>query len=262
MLNQAVAGLGQSFLQNRAMQQRATEAELDRQMKQQLMDEQVAQRREATQARQSFYNARQTEADANAKARQDAADAAKQKQVLADKQEWLKNVIQLNAGGQLKNLDTVNQALANDEHWGPTGIQLQAPPQKAPPQVGQNSIAAGLDYVNKLEAQAAAVKDSDPETYARLKKQIGILTDSMDPSAFQNVTEEQVDPTTGKVTSRKTYKQRVGGQAAPAPLSPEGFQNWLGTRNNITGGPVGPGPFTADNPGPLGPTTGGLALPQ
>ena len=206
------------------MQQRANEAELDREMKQQLMDEQVAQRREATQARQSFYNARQTEADATAKARQDVATTAQQRAALQDKQMLLQQAIQLNSTGQLtdEGRQNFNDWLSGDEHFGVTGLQLQAPPQKAPPQAGQNSVAGALQQADKWRQQAAGLADGDPNK-DRFNKYADTLEGSVDPAAVAEISQTVGGDLSGKggiTIKRKVPSSQVQTQAPAAGAAP------------------------------------------
>lgn len=63
-----------------------------------------------------------------------------------DKQEMLKTMLNLNAGGMLddEGIKKVNDWIESDPDISKTGIHIKAPPQKAPPQVGQNSVAQAL----------------------------------------------------------------------------------------------------------------------
>lgn len=231
MLLQEMNQLGGSFRANRTLDQAALDRELDRQLRQQVVDEQVSERREATQARQQHYQAQQTAADAAAKARQDQADAVNKRLEMQDKQNTLKELIQLNASGALQNLDGVNDWLSNDDHFGQTGIQLKEPPQAPPSHVGQNATAAGIEYLNGLYTKRDQA--ADKATKDRLSKQIQVMESSLDPSAFETVTQEQLDDM-GKVVGRTIskrprstgtglgdqFKQWMSQQGLGAPGSP------------------------------------------
>lgn len=82
LLNRSMGDLGQSFLENRKMDAAVNERELDRQLKQQMLDETVAQRRENTDARNQHFKAEEQHYR-NIEGQMAATQAQKQQELLA-----------------------------------------------------------------------------------------------------------------------------------------------------------------------------------
>lgn len=234
MLDQALGNMGQGFFQNRALQQQNAEQDLNRQMRQQMLNDSLDVRSEYNQQRSDALQANAQARQDDASARNQLAAVAQQRQDLADKQTLLQTMIQLNAGGQLTDTgrDKFNTWLGNDPHFGQTGIQLQSPPMRPAPNVGQNSAAAALQQADRYYAIAAGLPDNDPNKQ-RYQQWGQMLQNSIDPSAYQTVTTKDAQ---GNATTRKVpvagaglandfstwMQQRAGaqGQQPGLPLPP------------------------------------------
>lgn len=257
MLNESMQGLGDAFFKNRVLQQQADERELDRQMKQQIAGD-------ATDARRQYYqNATAARQDA-ADARNKIADVAQQQADQKAAQDMLQAGLHINLAGAWApgGRESFNKAIAANKYLGPTGIQIGEPAQKAPPQVGQNSLAAGIKFRNDLAAQRDALADGDPRK-EDLTKQINMMDTTFDPSAMESYTEEKLDPVTGKVTSRVTGKRPRGQIDGPGSITKGGFQAWQAQQGqldpNVWGGQSGP---VSLPPGMTPPAPGPFTPPQ
>jgi hypothetical protein len=158
LLNRSIENMGQSFGQAR----RET---TDANYRQRLLDQEI-ERQKAAQAHYDQMN--QNEQDAN--------KVRAQAQVDKDDQETLSTLTQLNASGALKDRDAVNNWLKAHPKFGKIGLALQEPPQKPPPQVGQNSVAQALRQADAFAAQADA--ESDPVKKAKYLDSEKILRES------------------------------------------------------------------------------------
>lgn len=166
LVNSSLNNLGDALLQDRMIRMRQSEAQADRDLRTRQLDATLSEADKRTQIERDRLGAQQQHYKTIEEQNAARAAATANQQDIADKGRMLQTLIQLNAGGQLQDLDSVNSWLAEDPHFAQTGIQLKEPPTKPDPQVGQNSYAQALK-----QAQAyhdAAAKATDPEEVKRL----------------------------------------------------------------------------------------------
>lgn len=136
LLNRSMENAGNAFAQRRAQQNQE-----QRDISQELI-------------RRKMLDVEQQRARATGEHEQRMESQFTTRAAQQDKQDMLKTVLNLNAGGMLDDEDIkrFNDWLENDPDLSKTGIHIKAPPQKAPPQVGQNSVAAALEQAAKYRA--------------------------------------------------------------------------------------------------------------
>lgn len=256
MLNQAISGLGNSFMQNRAMAQRANEAEMERDLKERMLEEQIQGRKDvATQTnavREDNAKARQQHFDAEMQhwknmetAAQGSSDAKVQQLQQRAKEfahkswdnsvKWFSDQVKdglmdasqaqtglTKAYGNLP--DQTKQILADN----PSVMALQSGDidWKNPPTKADSSPAAvkTMKAIQDMESQADDVEDDDPDQAQYLRDNANILRSSLQrrppPGLRKSVTTK--DPRTG---SQQTVSGPAGdvdaaiGGGGPAPAA-------------------------------------------
>ncbi len=205
-LNRSMEGLGDTFRQNR-LDKRKEEEDMRREMLQQ----QMANASEERQKRGLSIEEQRLQEEKNRGQRE------QQQGELQDKQRFLQTLMQLNATGQLADLDSVNEFLASDPYFSQVGIQLKEPPKKPEANVGQSAVARALreadywkskgntDYATKLEKWADLQGAPKPEANNFVETETKPAIDPMGkPIPGQTVT----------TTKRRTP---AGSPAAVAP---------------------------------------------
>lgn len=136
LLNRSMEGAGQAFAQRRAQQNQEQRDIANELFHRKMLDVNEARANATAEHEQRMET-------------QFTTRAAQQ-----DKQDMLKTVLNLNAGGMLDDdgIKSVNAWIDGDPELSRTGIHIKAPPAKAPPQVGQNSLAQALEQADKFEA--------------------------------------------------------------------------------------------------------------
>lgn len=150
LLNQSLDDLGSGLLKRKMLQEQTDQRLQQGMLGQQGID--VAKQRTAME--EQHYKTMEGKAD-------NATSLAEQRAQLQDKQKMLQTVMMLNAGGQLQDLDSVNDWLQNDDHFGPIGLQLAKPPEPKSAQVGQNALAQAYQQANEWRTRASATEDPD-----------------------------------------------------------------------------------------------------
>lgn len=153
LVNSSFNQLGDSLLQNRMLEMRAKENAANDVTRQKQLDLETE--------RVNLEKARGNAAEQHYRTMEGHDTTRMSQQDQRDKAALLQTVIGLNAGGQIDDLDSVNEWLANDEHFGPTGIQLKAPPAKPTPQAGQNALAQAYRQADMFRQQAGESDDPD-----------------------------------------------------------------------------------------------------
>ncbi len=145
-----------------------------------------------------------------------------------DKQEMLKTVLGLNAGGQLdeEGIKQVNDWITKDPDLSKTGIHIKAPPQKAPPQAGQNSVAQALERAQAFRESGNTEYADMLENWARKQSTEYDTVSEEFPaepgtpgtpaeSHFFGADTPAIPPTPGTPKRTITRKVPVGAPAAP-----------------------------------------------
>ena len=178
MVDQQLNQLGQTLLQQRQMQQTGQYQQAE--LKYRQLAEQAAVNR--YEAAQHHYDAMEKIGASNEDARNKNAAAEldfRQKELaqrdtaqsqganqqdLQNKQQMLQSVIALNATGQLDDdaRNDVNSWLSDDEHFGPTGIQISKPDPSLAKTAGKD--AAVVNALKQAQAyRLAASQATDPD---------------------------------------------------------------------------------------------------
>lgn len=197
MLNSSIANAGQAIASRHHQQ-----AEED--FRRQQLDLEIARRNAAEQHYEQME-----------KQQANTADKQQQAELLKEKQGVLNSIMQLNASGQLSNLDDVNDWLANDPHFGQVGLQLKEPNAKPPPQVGQNAVAQALQQADQWRTKAGA--ETDPAN----KQRYAGYADMLEKSAAQ-----QTQPKVNTADFDTETTETPGEKGVPeVPAQPS---TWLG----------------------------------
>lgn len=213
--------LGGAFRNRRLDQERRDQTGIENSLRQQMLTRQIG-----------HETRMETKAD-------DANKLATDRNTMQDKQRLLQTIMGLNAGGQLDDhgLSDVNDWLANDEHFSQVGLHLAKPPKKAPPQVGQNSVAQALKQAEEFRAagnekyatmleQWAEKQSTDTTTETTEEKHPAVDEASHNEGGFlgiggKKVVDSPAVPETVVKTTRKVPVKRVrvtGPDGAPGTI--------------------------------------------
>jgi hypothetical protein len=200
LLNNSLDQLGETFLKQRMLEEQKKKGDEELGLRRQQLGIEQGRADAAT----AHYNKMET-------AQTDAAAKAQQAADLRDKQQMLQTVMQLNVGGALApgSLDSVNQWLRDDEHFGKTGMQLIPPKEKAP-QAGQNALAQAYQQADMWKTKADQARTTDPEKAAQYDefstnlRKWGNLQANAAPKVERNTSITSTDPSdpNKKITQR------------------------------------------------------------
>lgn len=185
-LNRSLEGVGTAFQENRREAEVGRRTDIEEDFRKQMLAAEMR-RTQAEEAR---------------------AAAESQKNDLRDKQEVLKTIFQLNAGGQIKNIEDVNKYLATDPHWSAVGMQLKEPPQKPTPQAGQNAVAKAIQDTEMWRTKAEQARANGDDDLA------GQYEDYA--SKLDKWTNKQITPTADTETVTEETPAVPGSPGSPA----------------------------------------------
>lgn len=272
LLEDSIQGTANQFQRDREFTDAKANRERDDAMRRELLENTIK--------RQGMDDTRQRERDkATAAYRKEQGDNVKErnritderytadqttkaaKEAMSEKQTLFKAATSLNATGQLDDAsrEKFNKFLADDEHFGTTGIQLGKPdPKYLKTQGKQPAIKMALDGANEYRQQAADATDEDEATrlnnYADLieswaKKQGEFAT----PKPLNDILTEKHPAVVGHPEvpaipgEKHWYGDKAGVPGQPAVADQPAYNV---TRHVPAGQPIGP--LTTPPTAPLG----------